>query len=85
MIRGVGVSEYAIVLLVIEVTKYVCTVLYACNLFQMIGKIINDNSGIIWWFKAPNHLQSVYVSNRHIFFFGANLAEKNLLDLFKEG
>lgn len=51
----------------------------------MIGKIVNDKSGIIWWLKSSNHLQSVWFEAKQTFLFGTNLSDKNLLDIFKEG
>ncbi len=51
----------------------------------MIGKIINDKAGIVWWLKSSNHLQSVWFEARQTFLYGSNLADKNLLDIFKEG
>ncbi len=51
----------------------------------VMGKIVNDKAGIIWWLKAPNHLQSVWFEARRTFLYGVNLADKSLLDIFKEG
>jgi len=51
----------------------------------MIARLVDDKSGILWWFKAKNHLQSVWFERKRCFLFGANLAEKNLRNVFKEG
>lgn len=51
----------------------------------IIGKIINDKTGVIWWLKSANHLQSVWFDARQTFLYGSNLADKNLLEVFNEG
>ena len=51
----------------------------------MIAKVINDKSGIIWWLKSSNHLQSVWFESKQTFLYGTNLADKNLLEIFNEG
>jgi hypothetical protein len=51
----------------------------------VIAKILNEKSGIVWWLKTSNNLQSVWFEAKQSFMYGCNLADKNLFDVFKEG
>ena len=50
-----------------------------------IARVISERSGVIWWLKGPNHLQSVWFEAKQAFLLGDNLADKNLYKVFKEG
>jgi len=51
----------------------------------MIGKIVNEKAGVIWWVKSHNQFHSVWFTSNKTFLFGTNLANKNLSDIFSEG
>jgi len=51
----------------------------------MIGKIVNEKAGVIWWAKSYNEFHSVWFTSNKTFLFGTNLANKNLSDIFSEG
>ncbi len=51
----------------------------------VIAKVLNDKNGVIWWLKSSNHLQSVWFESKQTFLYGVNLADKSLLEIFKEG
>lgn len=50
-----------------------------------IARVISEKSGVIWWLKSPNHLQSVWFESKQAFLLGENLADKNIYQVFKEG
>ena len=51
----------------------------------VVGKVINEKTGIIWWTRSRNNLQSVLFEAKKTFLYGENLADKRLLDIFQEG
>ena len=51
----------------------------------MIAKIVSDRSGVIWWVKKHNQLQSVWFMASKTFLFGTNLSGKNLTEILHEG
>ena len=51
----------------------------------MVGKVINDKTGLIWWVRSKSNLFSVVFESKKAFMYGENLAEKRLFDVFQEG
>ena len=51
----------------------------------VIARIITEKTGIVWWLKSKNNFQSVWFEASKTFLYGANLADKNLYEVFKEG
>ena len=51
----------------------------------IIGKILDESSGVIWWILRANHLQSVWFERKHAFLFGVNLMEQDLGEIFGQG
>jgi len=51
----------------------------------IIGKILDESSGLIWWILRPNHLQSVWFDRKNAFLFGVNLEEQDLGHIFGQG
>ena len=51
----------------------------------IIGKILDESSGVIWWILRANHLQSVWFERKHAFLFGVNLEEQDLGEIFGQG
>jgi len=51
----------------------------------IIGKILDESTGVIWWILRANHLQSVWFERKHAFLFGVNLEEQDLGEIFGQG
>ena len=51
----------------------------------IIGKILDESSGVIWWILRANHLQSVWFDRKNAFLFGVNLEEQDLGEIFGQG
>lgn len=46
---------------------------------------MNDRSGVIWWYKRHNELQSVWFLASKTFLYGVNLAGKAITEHLNEG
>jgi len=51
----------------------------------VIAKFVNDRSGVIWWYKRHNELQSVWFLASKTFLYGVNLAGKAITEHLHEG